>query len=42
LIGRPIRHQLIKELAEEIRIQRVQHVNDASSQIVQYPPIGKE
>jgi DNA-binding MarR family transcriptional regulator len=41
-MGRPIRHQLIKELVEEIRIQRVQCVNDASSQIVRYPPIGKE
>lgn len=41
-MGRPIRHQLIKELAEEIRIQRVQRVNDASSQIVRYPLIGKE
>ena len=41
-MGRPIRHQLIKELAEEIRIQRVQRVNNASSQIIRYPPIGQQ
>jgi hypothetical protein len=40
--GHPARHQLIKEMAEEIRIQRVQHVNDASARIIQYPPISKE
>jgi DDE superfamily endonuclease/Tc5 transposase DNA-binding domain/helix-turn-helix, Psq domain len=40
--GHPARHQLIKEMAEEIRVQRVQNVNDASTRIIQYPPIGKE
>jgi Tc5 transposase-like DNA-binding protein len=40
--GKPVRHALVKEMAEEIRLRRVRHVNDASIQLVQYPPIGKE
>ena len=40
--GYPPRHALVKEMAEEIRQQRVRRVNDASIQLVRYPPIGKE
>jgi Zn-dependent peptidase ImmA (M78 family) len=40
--GYPPTHMLVKEMAEEIRQQRVRRVNDALQQLVYYPPIGQQ
>jgi hypothetical protein len=42
IAGYPPRHALVEEMAEEIRLRRARRVNDASIELVRYPPIGKE
>jgi Tc5 transposase DNA-binding domain len=40
--GNPVGHACVKEMAEEIRSQRVLGINDESIALVSYPPIGKD
>jgi DDE superfamily endonuclease/Tc5 transposase DNA-binding domain len=40
--GYPPRHDLLREMAEEIRKQRLAKINDSSIENVYYPPLGKE
>lgn len=42
IAGYPPRHALVEEMAEEVRLRRARRVNDASIELVRYPPIGKE
>ena len=40
--GYPPRKPRVREMAEEIRRQRISKINDASITLVEYPPIGDE
>jgi len=40
--GYPPRKSQVREMAEDIRQQRVSKINDASMILVEYPPIGKD
>ena len=39
--GHPARHPIIREMAEQIRLQHVTSVNDNSAELVHYRPLGK-
>jgi hypothetical protein len=40
IAGYPARHSILREMAEEVRAQRVASINDSSMQLVFYRPIG--
>ena len=40
-LGYPPRHQLVRELAEEIRKHRVREINSEDMELVSYPPLGE-
>jgi len=40
--GYPPRHATLREMAEEIRKQRVKYINDSSIQLTHYDPIGRQ
>lgn len=41
IAGYPARHSILREMAEEVRAQRVASINDSSMQLVFYRPIGQ-
>jgi len=42
ITGYPPRHSTLRETAEEIRKRRVRHVNDETSNLVEYTRIGTD
>jgi hypothetical protein len=40
-LGYPAKHSFLREMAEEVRRQRIKHINDDGIERVTYPPIGK-
>ena len=40
--GYPPRHDLLREMAEEIRKRRLTNINDSSIEYIDYPSLGKE
>jgi hypothetical protein len=39
--GNPVGHPMIREMAEEIREQKVESINEKDCVLVDYPPIGE-
>ena len=39
--GNPVSHPMVRAMAEEIRQQRVESINEADCVLVDYPPIGE-
>ena len=39
--GYPARHSFLRKMAEGLQIMRIAKINDASEELVSYPPIGK-
>ena len=40
--GNPVSHAMVREMAEEIRDQRVGFINEKDCILIDYPPIGKD